>query len=428
MKANESLYKKIRNLDQDILRPEFHFTAPYGWLNDPNGLVYYQNYYQLFYQYNPYGTSWNKMYWGHARSKDLLNWQDMPIAMQPDHDYDKSGVFSGSAIKKGDRLYVIYTGHVEEKGHVVETQCIAYTDNGVDFTKYKNNPVMTARDIPYNVDESNFRDPKVFEHNGKYYCVVAVAIDGKGTIVLFESSDLLNWKFKTVLLKDDPALGVMTECPDLIAFKDNDYLIFSSILGKGKNSIVYSAQGKLDWKEFQFNVEKIHRLDSGDDFYAPQSLIKNGEHILIPWLRSVDHVNYLDRTGHAWNGIMGIPRKLLDNDGYLHQVPIGKIDEINTPIDQSIENGSYKLNFCFPKDKKLVLHGINGNISIEKSDEDYLINIDGPVFEKKVNWNSKVSCLIFVIDNSTLELFSKHDSLSIVTFISEIYRLTWEEK
>ena len=220
----------------------------------------------------------------------------------------------------------------------------------------------------------------------------------------------------------------MTECPDFISFKDNDYLIFSSILGKGKNSIVYSAQGKLDWKVFQFNVEKIHRLDSGDDFYAPQSLIKNGEHILIPWLRSVDHVNYLDRTGHVWNGIMGIPRKLLDKDGYLSQVPVGKIIKIDAPVDQNIENGLYKLNFGFPKDKKLVLHGVNGNISIEKSDEDFLISIDGPVFEKKINWNSKVFCLTFVIDNSTLELFSKHDSLSIVTFIGGIYRLTWEEK
>ncbi|MGS0679481.1 glycoside hydrolase family 32 protein [Lactobacillus johnsonii] len=428
MKANEYLYKKIRNLDHDILRPEFHFTAPYGWLNDPNGLIYYQDYYQLFYQYNPYGTSWDKMHWGHARSKDLLNWQDMPIAMKPDHDYDKSGVFSGSAIKKGTRLYVIYTGQVEENGHVVETQCVAYTDNGIDFIKYKNNPVMTVGDIPYNVDESNFRDPKVFEHNGKYYCVVAGAIDGKGTIVLFESDDLLNWKFKTVLLKDNPRLGTMTECPDFIGFKNNDYLIFSSILGKGKNSVVYIAKGKLDWEKFQFNLEKISRLDHGDDFYAPQSLIKHDKYILIPWLRSVDHVNYLNRTGHAWNGMMGIPRKLSDENGYLHQVPVGKIIDINAPIDQSIENGSYKLKFDFLEDKKLVLHGINGTISIERSNKHYLINIDGPVFKKKVAWKGKTSCLIFVIDNSTLELFSKQNALSMVTFISQVYRLTWEER
>ena len=89
---------------------------------------------------------------------------------------------------------------------------------------------------------------------------------------------------------------------------------------------------------------------------------------------------------------------------------------------------SYLFMRRYVKDKKLVLHGVNGNISIEKSDEDFLISIDGPVFEKKINWNSKVFCLTFVIDNSTLELFSKHDSLSIVTFIGGIYRLTWEEK
>lgn len=175
MKANTYLYKKIRKIDHDVLRPTFHFNAPVGWINDPNGLIYYKNYYQLYYQYNPYAPHWDSMHWGHARSKDGIHWQDMPVAMKPDHEYDKSGVFSGSAIEKGGKLYVIYTGHVDENGKAVETQCVAVSDDGVDFKKYKNNPVMTIADLPGEVDESNFRDPKVFEHDGKYYCVIAAA-------------------------------------------------------------------------------------------------------------------------------------------------------------------------------------------------------------------------------------------------------------
>ena len=85
---------------------------------------------------------------------------DMPIAMKPDHQYDKTGVFSGSAIEKDGKLYVLYTGHVDEDGQITETQCVAVSDDGVDFNKYENNPVMTVADLPGETDESNFRDPK----------------------------------------------------------------------------------------------------------------------------------------------------------------------------------------------------------------------------------------------------------------------------
>lgn len=126
MKENSYLYEKIRKIDNDELRPLFHFTAPVGWINDPNGLIYYKNYYQLYYQYNPYAPHWDNMHWGHARSKDGLHWEDMPIAMKPDHQYDKTGIFSGSAIEKDDKLYVLYTGHVDENDQITETQCVAF--------------------------------------------------------------------------------------------------------------------------------------------------------------------------------------------------------------------------------------------------------------------------------------------------------------
>ena len=96
------------------LRPVFHFTAPYGWINDPNGFCYFKGMYHLFYQYNPHGCEWSKMYWGHAVSKDLTHWEDLPIALYPDQEYDTDevgGCFSGSAIVRGDRLYVFIPGH-----------------------------------------------------------------------------------------------------------------------------------------------------------------------------------------------------------------------------------------------------------------------------------------------------------------------------
>lgn len=423
MKENTYLYNKIRKIDHDDLRPTFHFTAPVGWINDPNGLIYYKNYYQLYYQYYPYALHWDSMHWGHARSKDGLHWEDMPVAMKPDHDYDKSGVFSGSAIEKDGKLYVVYTGHVDENGKAVETQCVAISEDGVDFEKYENNPVMTVADLPGKVDQSNFRDPKVFEHDCKYYCVIAAAINGNGSIVLFESEDLLHWSFKSVLLQGEK-YGLMTECPDYFSINGKDCLAFSVIWGNGKNSVVYIAEGHMDWQNFSFDLEKYHRLDDGDDFYASQSFMnEKGERIVIPWLRSVDHIDYLEKSGHLWNGMMGIPRKLTVDDNKLIQSPLGQCKQIS-PLDSEIALGTYQLTGAIPVNQSLILKGDNGEIHITRTDEkEYTVDIHSPAFTKKIVWHSNEHKLTLVIDNSSLEIFGQTQTLSVVTFIAGINRM-----
>ncbi|MBP2058833.1 beta-fructofuranosidase [Lactobacillus colini] len=424
MNANEYIYKKIRTLDGDDLRPKLHFTAPYGWLNDPNGLIFYKNYYHLFYQYNPYGTMWDTMHWGHARSKDLIHWQDLPIAMFPDHDYDKGGVFSGSSIEKDGRLYVIYTGHVISEDSAVETQCVAWSDDGINFTKYENNPVMTYDDVPGANNPANFRDPKVFEHDGKYYCVLAAEIQSKGSIVLFESKDLLSWHFKKVLLQDNKILGIMTECPDFFSVAGNDYILFSSIFGIGQNSIVYAAQGKMDWSNFDFEINKIKRVDQSDDFYASQSLVdKDNRRIMIPWLRSVDHTDYLSRTNHSWNGMMGIPRIMENQNKNLIQKPIGTIKELSKDIS-NISLGVYRIT-DFLINQKLILKGKNGQAEILRYVDRYLISIDSPVFKRKFELKSNVAEIEFVNDDSVLEFYSNDAAMSIVTFITGIDHISY---
>lgn len=422
MKENSYLYQKIRQLDHDELRPLIHFTAPVGWINDPNGLIYWKNYYHLFYQYNPYAPHWDAMHWGHARSKDGLHWQDMPIAMKPDHIYDQSGVFSGSAIEKDNKLFVIYTGHVvDEKGQATETQCVAMSEDGIDFKKYVNNPVMTVADLPGTTDKGNFRDPKVFEHDGKYYCVVAAALEKRGSLVLFESDDLLHWSFKSVLLQGDD-LGIMTECPDYFNIAGQDYLAFSVIFGEGQNSIVYLAKGQMNWQNFTFKLEKMSRLDDSDDFYASQSFVnKDDQRVVIPWLRSVDHVDYLEDHNHSWNGMMGIPRTLSLIDGHLIQKPIGQINQLALTNEAKISTGIYQLTNEIPIGQNLMLKGDNGEIHIWRKNKDqYVIEIHSPVFIKAVSWNTNGHKLILVIDNSSLEIFDQDKTLSIVTFVAGI--------
>ena len=119
------------------LRPLIHFTAPKGWINDPNGLIYYKGQYHLFYQHNPDSTEWASMHWGHAVSNDMLHWEDLPIALYPDSAYDKDedgGCFSGSAIEKDGMLFLVYTGSVHKNGILYQTQNIAYSKDGVSFT------------------------------------------------------------------------------------------------------------------------------------------------------------------------------------------------------------------------------------------------------------------------------------------------------
>lgn len=119
---------------------QYHFEPPRGWMNDPNGLIFYQGRYHAFYQHNPYAPKWDVMHWGHAVSEDLLHWEHLPMALVPDQPYeDDLGCFSGSAVEKDGRLYLFYTAVSHRFG---QAQCVAWSDDGVHFTKYEGNPVI----------------------------------------------------------------------------------------------------------------------------------------------------------------------------------------------------------------------------------------------------------------------------------------------
>ncbi len=184
-KANKHIAQTITN---DKYRPKYHLSAPVGWINDPNGLIFFRGEYHSFYQYYPYDTIWGPMHWGHAKSKDLVKWEYLPVALAPDMQYEKIGCFSGSAIEHNGKLYLVYTGASTDKnGQHVQTQCIAYSDDGINFTKYVGNPVLYANDLPKDCRDNigEFRDPKVFK-DGKFFYMVVVAKSCKtaGNILL----------------------------------------------------------------------------------------------------------------------------------------------------------------------------------------------------------------------------------------------------
>ena len=317
-------------------REKYHFMAPIGWINDPNGFIYYKGEYHLFYQYNPYDAVPNKIHWGHAKSKDLLHWEHLPVALAPDQDYDVDGVFSGSAIEKDDKLYVMYTGNTPNG----QVQCIAVSEDGINFEKVPQNPVLDASNLPSNAQPIDFRDPKVFKRGDLYYVVlVSKTLDNRGQALLYQSPDLINWEFKSILLEGTSDQGIMWECPDLYELDGKDVLVLSPIqiprVGNEYLNIdsVIEFVGKVDWDTGKMAVDTMKELDHGLDFYATQSLVDgNGRRVVIAWMAMWGR-NF-PTLPDRWAGAMTLPRELHLKDGRLTQTPISEISSIlQTPVE-----------------------------------------------------------------------------------------------
>jgi len=222
----------------EALRPQFHFTPQSGWMNDPNGMVYYEGEYHLFYQYYPDSTVWGPMHWGHAVSKDMIRWERLPIALYPD---SLGYIFSGSAVidwrntsglgtEQTPAMVALFTYHDpvgEQEGRIdFQTQGIAYSvDKGRTWTKYDRNPVLPNPGI------RDFRDPKVSWNEESHQWVMTLAV--KDHIEFYGSPDLKQWNKLSEFGKSIGAHGGVWECPDLFPLKDEQgntrWVLFVSI-------------------------------------------------------------------------------------------------------------------------------------------------------------------------------------------------------
>lgn len=339
----------------DKYYPKLNFAPPIGWMNDPNGLIIYQDELHLFYQHYPYGSVHGKMHWGHAKSKDGLNWEHLDIALAPDKDYDKDGVFSGSAIEKDGKLYVMYSGNVEyEPNKIKQTQNIAISEDGIHFKKYKNNPVIDHNSIPKGTSIFDFRDPKVFKKDNKYYAVIgSKTTDNKGQVLLYESMDLLDWKFTSTVLTPKQYLGDMVECPDLIMFDEKDFFLLSAMnytdeeTGEFYPHISWIIEGKMNWEDYSFQKYSIRKMDEGFDFYAPQTTLVSenpNEYVMIAWQQAWNRTLPSHDEGHNWAGQMTLPRRLFLTDNELKHEPcesiFKKFEKMKTITKFDLNNNS----------------------------------------------------------------------------------------
>ena len=383
---------------QEQYRPQFHFTPPAKWMNDPNGLVYFNGTYHLFYQHYPDDIVWGPMHWVHASSTDLFHWKNHPIALYPD---SLGNIFSGSAVIDknnsagfgNDAMIAIFTYHNDSlwvKGfRNTESQGIAYSlDEGLTWTKYENNPVLN------NSGEKDFRDPKVFWNDeiNKWNMVLAVG----DRIKIFSSQNLKNWNYESDFKPEEDLspLGIW-ECPDLFKMKVGNeekwiMIVNHNDYGPNGGSCTRYFVGSFDGMIFK-HEQPSKWLDHGTDFYAAvtYSNVPKNKIILIGWM---SNWQYADKVPtNVWRSAMTLARELnLDKQDDVYFIRQNIVEQfssvtvdpfsfdLNTlPFSKSdLDLSQAMINFeCSTQDLKLkISNSLDEFILIQLSDNNFSID------------------------------------------------------
>lgn len=389
-------------------RPRFHFSPKAHWMNDPNGMVYHNGTYHLFYQYYPDAKIWGPMHWGHATSKDMLHWQEQPIALYPD---SLGYIFSGSAVADVNNtsgfgkdgkvpLVAIFTHHnpvlEKQKTGRHEYQSLAYSlDEGKTWTKYSGNPVLPNPGI------TDFRDPKVrwYEPQKKWIMTLAT----KDRITFYSSPDLKSWSKESEFGVDAGAHGGVWECPDLFPLMHNGRQVWVLIVninpgGPNKGSAGQYFLGDFDGKTFSAYSKETKWLDWGADNYAAVTFSNTGNRtLLMGWMSNWQYANQVPTD--PWRSANTISRELglkaVGKELYLTSVPAKELDsikeegysrkvlDVKTPIDLTPKGGNasglFRLDFqtATADDFELVLSNKTGNeltIGYDKAANQYYID------------------------------------------------------
>ncbi|MEQ8155961.1 MAG: glycoside hydrolase family 32 protein [Clostridiaceae bacterium] len=308
----------------NLYRPIYHFLPEKNWMNDPNGVVFYKGEYHLFYQYNPNGYSWGTIHWGHAKSKDLVHWEHMPIALYPSEDKGELHCFSGCAVINGDEPTIFYTSIGEGKRHQstgAEQWMAISKDDMVTWEKYDDNPVLTL-DIHGGIEIKEWRDPFVWKEDESWFMVVGGSHNKKGCALIYRSADLKNWEFLNILAEEEK--DEIWECPNCFKLGDKYVLVYSP------NEQVQYRIGTIN-KDYKFVTEYVSTLDySGwEGFYAPNSLSdSSGRRIMWGWLTDVARGEF-NQCGE-WSGVQSLPRILEIENNMLYMKPVKELEALRT--------------------------------------------------------------------------------------------------
>jgi beta-fructofuranosidase len=317
-------------LAADPLRPQYHLLPPANWMNDPNGPIFWNGHYHMFYQYNPNAAVWGDMHWGHAVSPDMVHWKHLPVALSPTPGGpDAAGCFSGSAIVDRGIVNVLYTGVVSVPKNQAtikngaqsfrESQCLAFSTD-LQLKTWSKLPAPVIAAPPAHLNVTGFRDPSAWRTGDSWYMTVGSGIPRQGgAVLLYRSTDLRHWHYEHCVATGARAgakqanpvdSGDMWECPDLFPLDGRHVLIYST---QGK---VHWQSGYLDEKAVLFHPQLSGILDHGAYYAAKSQLDAQGNRIVWGWIPETRPVEQYRAAG--WAGMMSLPRALsLDDHGRL---------------------------------------------------------------------------------------------------------------
>ena len=289
--------------NRERFRPLYHHTPAYGWMNDPNGMFYKDGVYHLYYQWNPYGSQWENMTWGHSTSTDLIHWTAQPTAIEPDA---LGSIFSGSCVvdKQNDQVVAMYTS-----ADAAQVQSMAVSkDGGLTFEKYAGNPVLVST-------EEDFRDPKAFWNPdiNKWNLILAVGQEMR----IYSSDNLKDWTYESSFGKDYGCHEGVWECPDLMKLpvrgtEKQKWMLICNINPGGPfgGSATQYFIGDFDGHKFTCEHKDTRWMDYGKDHYATVTFdnAPNGRKIALAWMSNWQYANQVPTK--QFRSANSVPRDL----------------------------------------------------------------------------------------------------------------------
>ena len=357
-RAMQSVAEATPKAEADPTRPVYHFRPPANWMNDPNGTIYHNGYYHLFYQHNPYGDAWNHMHWGHARSKDLLHWEHLPIGLWPSEELGEGHCFSGcAAIGPNEEPLLIYTKvapfeNDRAKPEDNEQWLALGSADWLTWEKWEGNPLLAPGGQGAPHFKSGWRDPYIFQAEGRNFLVLGAETDDTQEVSLYEAEDesLMRWTYRGPLVSTPPQERFFYECPNFINLGEKWALLTSPY------DLVDYVVGTFDVNTLAFTPETRGIIDHGlgytdhiaktggqPNWYASNTLYDpDGRCILLGWLRGF-------APDRGWNGALALPRVMtLGPDNRPRIVPLPELSELRakqlTSQSNLGVNGTHQLN------------------------------------------------------------------------------------
>ena len=379
------------SLEVEKYRPSYHHTPAYGWMNDPNGMFYKDGVYHLYFQYNPYGSMWGNMHWGHSTSTDLVNWKNEGVAIAPDAI---GTIFSGSCVVDHNNtsgfgegaVVAFYTSAKQTPWGDCQTQSMAYSlDNGKTFIKYENNPILTS-------SEKDFRDPKVFWYAPKEHWVMMLAVGQH--MEIYSSKNLKDWTKESEFGEGHGCHGGVWECPDLVELpvegtKEKKWVLICNINPGGPfgGSATQYFVGDFDGSTFTNNYpEETKWMDYGKDHYATVTWnnAPDGRCIAIGWMSNWQYANNVPTLQYRSANTIARDLSLFKQDGsiFLKSEPCKEMLEarndarqiktVNVAKTETIllspqsDNGAYEVEFSINPGKSKEVSFVLSNGKGEK--------------------------------------------------------------